>query len=260
MAQGAVFLRCRSCGLWRQDPRPVATDALARYDDEYLAYEIARQFDYRAISLLSLAEAGLVPDAPPAWATRSDGSPPAVLDVGCATGALLSSFAAAGWKAVGVEPGASMAAHARDRFGLDVRAATLEAAGLPSASFDAVTALHVIEHLNDPVGFLRAVRGLLRPSGRLFLMTPNADGFQAVLRGGRWRSAIRDHLYLFSVRTMSAMLAAAGFRVEYAGTWGGWPVGERPRWLKAPLDAAAKKLGLGDVMILRAGPAGTAGV
>ena len=72
--------------------------------------------------------------------------------------------------------------------------------------------------------------------------------------GPRWRSAIRDHLYLFSARTLRAVLEDEGFSVEYVGTWGGWPAGMRPVRLKRPMDRLAKRLGLGDVMVVRAKP------
>ena len=211
-------------------------------------YETARHLEYRAIALRSLAEAGLRPADPRA----ADGRVRSVLEIGCATGALLSSFAEAGWDARGVEVGASMAAYARETFGLDVTAGTIETAALPERRYDVVLATHLIEHLNDPRSFIAEAMRAMRADGRLYLVTPNADGFQARLKGSKWRSAIRDHLYLFSVRTLGALLRSEGLSIEYIGTWGGWPAGMRPAFLKRPIDAAAKRLGYGDVMILRA--------
>lgn len=248
LAQGVEFLRCASCGLWRQDPQPEPSAVAARYDHSYLAYETARHLEYRSIALKSLAEAGLEPGR------RPDGGS-AILEIGCATGALLSVFKDRGWACAGVELSPELASYARSTFGLDVQACRLEEARLDALSFDVVMALHLIEHVNDPRAFLAAARRAVKPGGRLYLITPNADGFQAWLKGQEWRSAIRDHLYLFSVRTLGAMLKAEGFRVESARTWGGWPAGMRPRWLKKPMDAAVKRLGLGDVMVLRARPA-----
>ena len=92
----------------------------------------------------------------------------------------------------------------------------------------------------------------MRADGALFLITPNVDGFQARIMRARWRSAIRDHLFLFSKRTLKGVLAAAGFKVDYMGTWGGWPAGMRPVALKRPLDSVVKRLGWGDVMVVRA--------
>ena len=42
-------------------------------------------------------------------------------------------------------------------------------------SFDIVTAIEVIEHVESPIGFLRNVRRLLSPAGVAVLTTPNVD-------------------------------------------------------------------------------------
>jgi len=247
--EGFSFVRCRGCGLIQQNPQPLATAVLRRYGQDYLDYEVSRQFDYRDLELLALADlrfeerAGFLVET-----ARREGRAPAILDVGCATGALLAHFRDAGWQATGVEACAESAAYGRAHFGLDIRPTTLEGAGLGDSRFDVVHASHLIEHLNDPAGFLATVRGLLRPGGLLFLTTPNADGFQARLLGKAWRSAINDHLYLFSATTMRSMLERSGFLVEGCVTWGGWAKGLPLAFLKPPLDRAAKRRGYGDVM------------
>ena len=255
IAQGVAFVRCESCGLWRQDPQPELEAVIARYGDEYLAYETARHMEYRAISLMSLSEAGLHPSS----STDTDGRSKAIVEIGCATGALLAAFKDSGWDAFGVEAGPSMAAYARSNFGLGIATGTIETAGLPDGAYDVALATHLVEHLNDPRSFLRSVRRALKSDGTLYLVTPNVDGFQARLLGDRWRSAIRDHLYLFSVRTLSALLESEGFSVGYTGTWGGWPAGMKPSFLKKPFDRAAKRLGWGDVMVVRARAVGMTG-
>jgi len=260
--EGFSFVRCRACGLIQQNPQPLAASVLRRYGQDYLAYEVERQFDYRDLELLALADlrfgervAPLVEEA------RREGRAPAILDVGCATGALLARFKESGWLATGVEACAESAAYGSEHFGLDIRPTTLEAAGLGASRFDVVHASHLIEHLNDPAGFLSEVRGLLRPGGLLFLTTPNADGFQARLLGKAWRSAINDHLYLFSAGTLRSMLERKGFTVEGSITWGGWARGLPLAFLKPSLDRAAKRHGAGDVMACVAScrPAGAPG-
>jgi len=41
--------------------------------------------------------------------------------------------------------------------------------------FDAIFAIHVLEHLDDPVAVLKRCRDWLNPGGKLFVAVPNAD-------------------------------------------------------------------------------------
>lgn len=146
----------------------------------------------------------------------------------------------------------AQAVYGSERHRLPIFAGSIEAAAFPAASFDLVHASHLIEHLNSPASFLDEAARVLAPGGLLALTTPNADGFQARLLGSRWRSAIYDHLYLFSLRTLRELLEARGFAVMRSATWGGWARGLRPAFIKGPMDALAKRHGFGDVMAILA--------
>jgi SAM-dependent methyltransferase len=226
---------------------------VARYDEAYLRYEEEHQYAYRDLELLALGDLGLASAAFPLFArAKAKGRRPTALDVGCATGALLAALRDAGWEPQGVEISAAQAAYGEARHGLPIRIGTLESAAFPDASFDLVHASHLIEHLNSPASFLVEVGRLLAPGGLLALTTPNADGFQARLLGPRWRSAIYDHLYLFSLRNLSELLESKGFAVMRQATWGGWARGLRPAFIKRPMDGLAKRGGFGDVMAILA--------
>jgi SAM-dependent methyltransferase len=250
---GFVFVRCLRCGLVRQDPRPEPEAIAARYDGEYLAYEIERQSAYRDLELLALADLNIDLCAAPLFAARAArGVRPRVLDVGCATGALLDALRERGWEPTGVEISPQMSTYGVERYGLPIRAGSLESAAFASASFDLVHASHLIEHLNDPASFLDEAARVLSPDGFLVLTTPNIDGFQARLLGRAWRSAICDHLYLFSIRTLTGLLDRHGFEPLRTVTWGGWAAGLEPAFIKRPLDRWAKRTGRGDVVALLA--------
>jgi len=247
------FARCASCGLVQQNPQPLAEAVVSRYDSGYLAYEEANQETYRDLALMALRDLGLEEAAAPAFArAASVGARPRALDVGCATGALLDALRDRGWEPQGVEVSEAQAEYGRARYGAPISAGTLEAAAFPAGSFDLVHASHLIEHLNEPGAFLDEVARVMRSDGLLVLTTPNADGLQARFLGPAWRSAIYDHLYLFSARTLRALLEARGFATSALVTWGGWARGLRPAFLKRPLDRAAKRLGFGDVMAILA--------
>ncbi|MCL2190803.1 MAG: class I SAM-dependent methyltransferase [Treponema sp.] len=247
--EGFSYVRCAGCGLVQVNPQPVAESVMGRYGDEYLAYEIENEESFLALQRLGLADAGFLGMERELMGRIPGG--PRVLDVGCATGALLAFLRGRGWRATGAEISPS-AEYARQRRGLDVRRATVEDCAFPAASFDLVLASHLIEHLNRPGEFIREVARILSPGGYFLLTTPNIDGFQARLFGGRWRAAIFDHLYLFSARTLRAMLGDRGFATLGVYTWGGLAVGTAPGPVKRVADRAVKLLGAGDVMLVKA--------
>jgi len=247
------FVSCRGCGLIQQNPQSVPEAVAARYDETYLRYEEENQLVFRDLELLALGDLGFEAATGPLFArAHEEGRKPRVLDVGCATGALLAAFRDVGWEPQGVEISVAQARYGEDRFRLHIFAGSLEAAAFPDAAFDLVHASHLIEHLGDPAAFLDEVARVLAPGGLLALTTPNADGFQAKLFGSGWRSAIYDHLYLFSLRTLTALLESRSFEVSARITWGGWARGLKPAFIKRPLDTVAKRCGFGDVMAILA--------
>jgi Methylase involved in ubiquinone/menaquinone biosynthesis len=250
-------VRCRSCGLLQQNPQSEPAAIAARYDEAYLRYEEEHQYAYRDLELLALRDLGVGGNEAPATASlfaaaKARGLGPRVLDVGCATGALLAALRDRGWEPQGVEISGAQARYGEERHGLPIFAGRLEDARFPDSSFDLVHASHLIEHLNDPASFLDEASRVLAPEGLLVLTTPNADGLQARILGSRWRSAIYDHLYLFSRATLRSLLEKKGFEIEAVVTWGGWAAGLRPRFIKRPMDSLAKAWGFGDVVAMLA--------
>ena len=262
--EGFSYVRCRICGLVQINPQPTEGEIKKRYGpahgEDYLAYELANEEAFLKLQLLALRdvnfdgleeellsrEKGLInaADAP--------GTRPKVLDIGCAVGSLLVRLRERGWETTGVEISHPQAEYAREKRDLDVRSLPLGENNFPAASFDLVLASHLIEHLNDPAALVREVRRILAPGGRFFVTTPNISGFQSRLFRGRWRSAIFDHLYLFSRKTLSRLLRENDFVIEKCASWGGLAAGTAPAPLKRLFDRAAKALGFGDVMIIRA--------
>lgn len=249
--EGFAYVRCTRCGLAQINPQPLTQAVSSRYQggcgEAYLRYELANETGFLRLQLLALEDAGFSE----LEKKEKQRGKPRVLDVGCATGALLAVLRSRGWDTAGVEISPS-ADYARRERGLDVKSLPLEKNKFPSGSFDLILASHLIEHLNDPAGFVREACRICAPGGHLLVTTPNIAGFQARLFRSRWRSAIFDHLYLFSVKTLSRLLRDRGFIPEKVITWGGLAAGSVPAPLKAAADRWAKRFGWGDVMLIRA--------
>jgi SAM-dependent methyltransferase len=251
--EGFSYVRCTGCGLVQMNPQPLAEEVSRRYGGEYLEYELANEGPFLELQLLALEDAGFRELEREVKNRRApEGGRPRVLDCGCAAGSLLGELRERGWDCTGVEICRAEAEYAGRERGLDVRSLALEENRFPRASFDLVLASHLIEHLNSPASFVSEVRRILAPGGFFIVTTPNIGGFQARLFRGRWRSAIFDHLYLFSVKTLSKLLEQNGFVTEKLATWGGLAAGTAPKPLKRLFDRLAKKHGFGDVMLIRA--------
>jgi SAM-dependent methyltransferase len=93
-----------------------------------------------------------------------------VLDAGCGSGRIFRYELAAGCRLVGVDVSAEL----RDNPNLDdpVRG-DVQRLPFASASFDAVLASHVMEHLPRPHEALVEIARVLKPGGRFLLLTPN---------------------------------------------------------------------------------------
>ena len=135
----------------------------------------------------------------------------ALLEVGCGGGDLLRGLRDMGWEVEGidVDPAAVKAAKAKS---LTVTLGSLETVHYPDDHFDAICMCHVIEHVRDPVTLLRECHRILKPNGRLSLVTPNADSFLHRLFGYAWFPLEPPrHLHLFTSATIRVLLRTSGF-------------------------------------------------
>ena len=97
--------------------------------------------------------------------------PTRILDVGCGTGANLEMLSQFG-DAEGVDVSQEALAFCRAR-GLErIRHGEAERLPYEDESFDLVTALDVVEHLDDDVAGLCEMRRVLRPGGHALLFVP----------------------------------------------------------------------------------------
>lgn len=138
-----------------------------------------------------------------------------ILDVGCGLGFALALYRERGWTPFGVEPSPVAARYAREVLGLSVHQGELLDARFPSRFVDAVQFRHTLEHMPSPSVELREAHRILRDRGLLVVMLPNAAGLDRHLFG-RWWVAwdLPRHLFHFTPRTLSALLAKTGFRVQ----------------------------------------------
>jgi 2-polyprenyl-3-methyl-5-hydroxy-6-metoxy-1,4-benzoquinol methylase len=137
------------------------------------------------------------------------------LDVGCAAGFCMAGMRELGFETYGLEISATIAAHARERFGFEnIHIGSLEQAPYPDGFFDLITMWDVVEHVVDPVVLLTRARELLAPGGLLVIETQDIDSRFARALGPKWHHyKHEEHIYHFTPATIQTLLEQAGFRV-----------------------------------------------
>src|SRR5579875_1492625 len=212
--------------------RPPAVPAVRRYLRRPHA-RARREMVRRALGL---------PQVPPPGPGRPELEPPPVsprppspggrlLDVGCGSGRFLARAASLGYTVTGCDFNPVAVRTARERYGLsDVHHASLEEFRLrqPERRFDVVTAFEVLEHTDDPAGFLAQIVDLLDAGGMVAVSVPFRDRWPRFGVDSPW-DLPPHHLTRWSKRAIHEALRRAGLDTVELRT--GWMIGEE-LWLK----------------------------
>jgi|GEM_PF-537559 len=162
-------------------------------------------------------------------------NPRSVLEVGCGTGSFLRLMKGCGWKVLGLEPDATYASVAAERYKIRIENRLIEEWN-PDKKFDLICSFHVIEHVEDPNSFLGRIHQLLNDDGYLFLECPSID---------RWYGKSIDfffwdvHINTFSEKVLYAFLVKSGFEPAAVG-WNGnglWVLAKKGTKSDAPIIA-----------------------
>lgn len=137
-----------------------------------------------------------------------------LLEVGVGAGSFLRAARDAGFSVSGCDISESLCRRVVQATGILVHCASLET--LPEKKWDVLVMNHVLEHVHDPVEFLRAAHERLRPLGVLHLAVPNAACWEAGLPG--WNAYAKYHLSYFTPQTLKLALRQAGFAPELTVT------------------------------------------
>lgn len=206
-------MRCSDCGLVYLNPRPVVSEFARIYPANYHAFEFSEKefgfvFNVRrrleAKRLLRWCE-NLPRDA-------------SIIDIGCGDGfhlELLKDFGEKGWRLEGIDAD-ERAAKVAETKGLKIHCGTLENLDLPRESYDLALLIMTIEHVADPVRLLRDARSILRPGGRLVIVTDNTDSLDFKLFKNRHWGGYHfpRHWNLFNPKTLRRLAEKTEMEVE----------------------------------------------
>jgi 2-polyprenyl-3-methyl-5-hydroxy-6-metoxy-1,4-benzoquinol methylase len=134
------------------------------------------------------------------------------LDIGCGNGHFMLGLRELGWACEGVEFNLTAVDICRS-YGFKVHHGDMESAKLLDNSFDLITASHVIEHLPDPVSFMKEAARILKKDGQLLVKTPNSQALGRGLFKESWfANDVPRHLFLYSPSNLDMLAAQHGLK------------------------------------------------
>lgn len=217
---GFNYVRCNVCGTLFVNPRP--------------SFELLSNFYIQSPStkfwinefFKPVAEARRVKIFRPRaeYVAQRFGSDPewTVGDIGAGFGLFLEELSKI-WSSstlVAIEPSEEMSEICKAK-GFESLPCAIEDVTGWGEKFDLLTSFELFEHVYDPQTFLRKIRELLRPGGRLLLTTLNGEGFDIQMLWENSKSVSPPHhLNFFNPRSMKILLEKCGFAVEEISTPG----------------------------------------
>lgn len=145
-----------------------------------------------------------------------------LLEIGVGSGAFLNAARQQGYEVMGCDLSDAICKRVRSTYGIVMHCASLETLA-DENRFDIVVMNHVLEHVQQPVEFLKEAIRLLAAGGVTHIAVPNVACWEAYLSG--WTSFEPYHLTYFTPETLRRAVIGAGFKIEAIKThdsFSGW--------------------------------------
>jgi SAM-dependent methyltransferase len=148
-----------------------------------------------------------------------------ILDIGSGPGDFLVCGRKRGWKVLGVEPSTAAWKYSKKQKLSVVNDFFTYKAMKQYGLFDVIHASMVLEHVSDPVSFIKDMKELLKPSGLLVIYCPNdynplQETLRKKLKFQPWWVVPKHHLNYFDLVSMEKLLNRLGFdKLEALGTF-----------------------------------------
>lgn len=212
-ADGFNVVQCASCGLVRVNPRPSDAELAQVYLHDYYRTDATRGVGYdgvappgsRAAHRFERRRIETVGRETPVAGKN-------LLEIGCGVGDFADLARRDGANVLATDTSPSIIELAASRYpSTHFHTASLDQLLSERRAFDVVCAFEVIEHVSDPIAFLKGLAALTDPNGTIILSTPNVN--HALVHGvDRWILFKRsfEHILYFAPETLCIAAKEAG--------------------------------------------------
>lgn len=223
--------RCGECKIIFNWPRPTSENISSFYGPGYYVFKRDDIDSFKRAILTYVRTVKLVEGL---VSSRK------VLDVGSAGGHLLALLKQLGWEVTGVEISRAASEQSIKQWNIGVFNGSIHEFSKNRMTFPLVTAIDVLEHVPDPVPFIRAIRNVCEPNGYLVIDTPNGKSFHYKIFGAAWRGFNPFHIQLFDIDNVTSLLESNGFEFLKAFTYNNaFPKGQDGGIKLVPLEGQA---------------------
>lgn len=205
-------VQCDSCGLIYLNPRPDVSEFQTIYPSNYHAFDFSEENFGIVHKIRSRLEANRVLS----WC-KGLPDDAEILDVGCGDGfhlELLKKYGSENWRLEGIDLDARAVEMAKNR-GLNVRLGTVQDIK-ETDLYDFAFTVQTIEHVEQPDDFLRSIKRVLKPGGKLVIVTDNTDSYDfRLFKKSHWGGYhFPRHWNLFNRKNLAKLGENVGFKTE----------------------------------------------
>lgn len=135
------------------------------------------------------------------------------LDIGCSTGELLYAAKEKGFFCEGIEINDWAAEQTEKNLEIIVHKNPLINSSINNNSFDVISYIDVLEHINDPGKELEKANNVLSKNGYLLILIPDFKSKIAIDQKQNWTAAKPwEHINMFGLKDLSKLLEKKGFK------------------------------------------------
>lgn len=145
-----------------------------------------------------------------------------VLEIGVGSGYLLNFLRKKGLKVEGCDLSKRISLCLKEKYNINVFNCWIDQVE-EKQKYDVVVMNHILEHVDNPVYFLREVLKRMKSGGVLHLVVPNAGSWNACFSS--WINYVPYHLLYFNKKSLINVLKQVGFvdlRIETYEPFSGW--------------------------------------
>ena len=212
-----LAVRCDSCSLIYLNPRPAISEFERIYPKNYHAFDFSKKKYGIVHKIRSWLEAKRILNCCKDLPEKAR-----IIDIGCGDGFhlnLLQQYGKKNWVVEGVDLDDRAIKMAQNR-GLLVHHGSVESIGLPNNTYDLAFMIQTIEHLEKPDEVLKSIYKILKPGGKLLIVTDNTDSLDFGFFKKRYWGGYHfpRHWNLFNKDSISKLAAKINFEVEVLET------------------------------------------